>query len=70
MTRGAIDAYTSRLGSYWLGRAIAFRHAADTAKGYRADTFLIRSLRGSMRSAAYKVRTEVAIERMERRNAA
>ena len=70
MNRGAIEAYTSKLGSYWLGRAIAFRHAADMAAGYRADRFHIQALRCAMRSSAYKVRTELAIERIERRTAA
>ena len=56
MNRGRMQVYADKDALAWKFRATAFRHAADYAKGFRADPLLVKALLASMRSSSVAMR--------------
>ncbi len=69
MNRGRMRVYADKDALSWKFRAVAFRHAADYAKGFRADPLLIKGFLCSMRCASVAMRHALA-ESANRRTAA
>lgn len=57
MNAGRIRAYQNSYANAMRGRAMAFRHAADAARGFGCSKEYIKCILGSMRFAALEMRS-------------
>lgn len=56
MNAGRMRVYNEPQANAWRWRAVAFRYAADLARGFSADPILIKAYLSAMRAASSEMR--------------